>query len=91
MLECGRYPQQLKRRIRGKGGHLSNDDAARLLKKTVDETKHDFRLQWACLCHLSEDNNCPEIARRTHTELLGDMVEIHVASRYGVSDVMEVK
>jgi phosphoribosyl 1,2-cyclic phosphodiesterase len=91
MLEYGRYPQQLKKRIRGKGGHLSNYDAARLLRSTVDETKENFRLQWACLCHLSEDNNCPDVARRTHQELLGDLLEIHVASRYSVSDVMEVK
>ena len=91
MLEHGRYPQQLKKRIRGKGGHLSNDDAALLLKETVEQTSDDFRLQWACLCHLSEDNNTPDVARRTHQRLLGDMVEIHVASRYDVSDVMEVK
>ena len=91
MLEHGRYPQQLKKRIRGNGGHLSNEDAAILLRKTVDETKDNFRLQWACLCHLSEDNNTPEVARETHQRLLGDMVEIHVASRYDVSNVMEVK
>ena len=91
MLEHGRYPRQLKNRIRGKGGHLSNAEAARLLRCTVDETKDDFRLQWACLCHLSEDNNCPDIARKTHQRLLGDQLEIHVASRYQVSQVLEVK
>ena len=91
MLEHGRYPQQLKKRIRGDGGHLSNEDAAQLLRKTVDETSDNFRLQWACLCHLSEDNNSPDVARRTHQRLLGDTIEIHVASRYDVSDVMEVK
>jgi phosphoribosyl 1,2-cyclic phosphodiesterase len=91
MLEHGRYPERLKKRIRGAGGHLSNDDAAELLKQTVAETQQDFRLQWACLCHLSEDNNCPDVARRTHQKLLGDRVEIHVASRYAASDVMEVK
>ncbi|QEG20252.1 MBL fold metallo-hydrolase [Mariniblastus fucicola] len=91
MLEHGRYPQQLKKRIRGNGGHLSNEDAAQLLRNTVDETKDNFRLQWACLCHLSEDNNTPDVARETHQKLLGDLVEIHVASRYDVSDVMEVK
>ena len=42
MLDQGRYPPSLKKRIRGKGGHLSNDDAAELLRETVDETQHDF-------------------------------------------------
>lgn len=91
MLEHGRYPQHLKKRIRGKGGHLSNEDAAILLRKTVDDTSDDLKLQWACLCHLSEDNNTPDVARRTHQQLLGDLLPIHIASRYDVSDVMEVK
>ena len=91
MLEQGRYPQRLKQRIRGKGGHLSNDDSAILLRDAVNETKHDLKLQWACLCHLSEDNNSPDAARETHQRLLGDLLPIHVASRYDVSDVMEVK
>ncbi len=85
MLRHGPYPERLKRRIRGEGGHLSNDDSAQLLAGLKSD-----RLKWACLCHLSEENNAPEIARKTHQELLGDEIEIHVASRFGSSGVFEV-
>ena len=85
MLETGPYPEHLKRRIRGDGGHLSNEDAALLLKHFKSE-----RMKWACLCHLSEENNQPDRARRTHQEILGEEFSIHVASRYDVSEVFEI-
>lgn len=85
MLEYGRYPAHLKRRIRGRGGHISNEEAARLLEQTRGE-----RLKWACLCHLSEDNNRPDIAMQTHKEILGDDFPVYVASRYEVSRVFEI-
>ena len=78
MLAAGYYPESLKRRIRGSGGHLSNEDSARLLSGCDSD-----RLQWACLCHLSEDNNNVEAAVRTHQQWLGDEFPIFVASRYG--------
>ncbi len=90
MLEHGRYPYRLKQRIRGAGGHLSNEDSARLLHSVHGAGKKG-RLQWACLCHLSEDNNTPEVARETHRKLLGDLLPIHVAPRYQTSEVFEVK
>jgi len=85
MLETGPYPDHLKRRIKGDGGHLSNEDAAILLKHCGSE-----RLKWACLCHLSEENNQPERARATHQRILGKDFPIHVASRYDVSEVFEL-
>jgi phosphoribosyl 1,2-cyclic phosphodiesterase len=107
MLEYGRYPDRLKRRIRGSGGHLSNDDSARLLKAVLSESAKPAsssssteeveanevgsRLQWACLCHLSQDNNRPELAKQAHEDVLGDRLPIYVASRTDVSDVMEVR
>lgn len=84
MLETGPYPERLKRRIRGAGGHLSNEDAARLIKES-----RGSRLKWACLCHLSEENNEPERARQTHRKILGDDFPIHIASRYDVSGIFE--
>ena len=86
MLETGPYPERLKRRIRGSGGHLSNEDAALLIRESLSD-----RLQWVCLCHLSEENNEPERARQTHQRLLGSEVPIHVASRYESSGVFEVE
>ncbi|MEL7499944.1 MAG: MBL fold metallo-hydrolase [Planctomycetota bacterium] len=85
MLETGPYPERLKRRIRGNGGHLSNSDAAMLIKETKSE-----RLQWACLCHLSEENNRPERAIETHESILGSDFPIHIASRDDVSEIFEV-
>jgi phosphoribosyl 1,2-cyclic phosphodiesterase len=85
MLETGPYPEHLKRRISGDGGHLSNEDAALLLKQTGTE-----RMKWACLCHLSEENNEPERARATHQRILGDDFPVHVASRYDASEMLEL-
>jgi len=90
MLRRGPYPEFLKRRIVGDGGHLSNDESAGLLSETLQDEAASKRLQWACLCHLSEQNNEPELARRTHEELLGDQLPIYVASRYRASDEMEI-
>ena len=85
MLETGPYPAHLKRRIKGQGGHLSNKDSAILLKRFASE-----RLKWACLCHLSEENNEPDRARAIHDEILDGKFPIHVASRYDVSEVYEL-
>jgi len=84
MLETGRYPEFLKARIRGSGGHLSNAECADLLAAAGTD------LRWACLAHLSEENNAPDIAMAVHRETLGEAFLLHVASRYGPSDVLEV-
>ena len=57
MLMEGPYPWFLKRRIDGRHGHLSNDDAAALL----DRLRHPG-LKWVGLSHLSGENNTPEAA-----------------------------
>ena len=58
MLEGGPYPVSLKRRVGGMLGHLSNDQAAALLRQTnVD------RLQHLVLSHLSEQNNTVMLAQ----------------------------
>jgi len=86
MLKDGPYPEDLKRRIVGKGGHISNDESALLLKR--HGTK---RLQWACLAHLSADNNQPDVALSTHHRVNGNHVPLLVADRYGPTGVFEVK
>lgn len=85
MLLEGPYPEFLKTRIQGPGGHLSNFEAAELLAAV------GTRLQWACLAHLSEQNNDPKLALRTHREILGHRLPLHVASRYHATDVLEVE
>lgn len=65
MLACSSYPYPLKRRIRGDFGHLSNEDSARECVHLIQGgTTRLF------LAHLSEQNNLPEIARRTAKALL---------------------
>lgn len=57
MLENGRYPFALKQRIAGPFGHLSNSESARFLAENYrPEIKNIM------LCHLSENNNTPELA-----------------------------
>lgn len=85
MLEHGTYPDFLKARIRGPRGHLSNDESAGLLRCAAGG-----RLQWACLAHLSEENNTPELALQVHRGILGRQLRLCVASRYEVGPVLEV-
>jgi phosphoribosyl 1,2-cyclic phosphodiesterase len=85
MLAHGPYPAFLKERIEGPGGHISNFEAAEVLKSSTSP-----RMKWACLAHLSKDNNTPELAVKTHRQVLGKRLPIWVATRYGASQVMEV-
>jgi phosphoribosyl 1,2-cyclic phosphodiesterase len=85
MLANGSYPDFVKARIRGSGGHLSNIECAELLAAAFDH-----RLRWACLGHLSEHNNTPALALRTHREVLGECVALQVASRYQAGQILEV-
>ncbi len=57
MLRDGPYPWALKQRIRSAHGHLSNEQAAALLSDLAWEG-----LECVFLAHLSETNNCPQIA-----------------------------
>lgn len=60
MLETGPYPYYLKRRIMGDFGHLSNENAGRLLNCILND-----RLKYIMLGHLSKENNMPELAFET--------------------------
>ena len=60
MVQVGPYPYQLKRRILGDRGHLSNELSGQLLKKIAHN-----KLQGVVLGHLSKDNNIPELAYET--------------------------
>ncbi len=65
MLASGPYPQRLKDRVGGGLGHLSNAQAAGLVRVVQRE-----RLQHLVLTHLSEQNNTPELARAAICEAL---------------------
>lgn len=68
MLLNGPYPQYLKKRVLGQGGHLSNKACAELIHDFYHKgTKHLF------LCHLSAENNTPDIAYTTASNALRSM------------------
>lgn len=60
MLAAGSYPEYLKHRIRSDNGHLDNAVTAEYLSRIYSPA-----LKNIFLCHLSKDNNTPEIALRT--------------------------
>jgi phosphoribosyl 1,2-cyclic phosphodiesterase len=86
LLLNGPYPQQLKNRIAGKRGHLSNADSAHLLASSLSS-----QLQWICLGHLSAQNNSPELALATHRDRHGDRFPIYCADRDGATQLPIVK
>ena len=66
MLEKGPYSYYLKRRVRSEEGHLSNMQAADLIKKSLKD-KNEF----VFLAHLSHENNTEKLAYMTvYKELL---------------------
>lgn len=60
MLATGPYPIYLKKRIMGGRGHLDNAICAECLSQHLTPATRNV---W--LCHLSEENNRPDIARKT--------------------------
>ncbi|MBO7563158.1 MAG: MBL fold metallo-hydrolase [Bacteroidales bacterium] len=60
MLEEGDYTYVLKERIRSGSGHLSNSEAAQALKDIWKNRQAS--LSRIFLCHLSDNNNTPELA-----------------------------
>jgi phosphoribosyl 1,2-cyclic phosphodiesterase len=65
MLLDGKYPEYLKARIQTENGHMDNVQTARFLQEIINPN-----LKYIFLCHLSKDNNTPEIALHTVEEAL---------------------
>jgi phosphoribosyl 1,2-cyclic phosphodiesterase len=77
MLQNGRYPSYLKRRIMDEKGHLSNQQCGDLLNHVVGPKTQDI-----VLVHLSEENNDPLLALETSMDALhnsGHDVNLHVS------------
>ncbi|MCQ4636885.1 MBL fold metallo-hydrolase [Anaerovorax odorimutans] len=90
---CG-YPYQTKRRILGDHGHLSNVTAGKCICKLMEVKDKARRV---LLGHLSHQNNEPELAKMTITNILqeediyiGDRLQMEVMLRDCVSAVYEV-
>ncbi len=85
MLDTGGYPAVLKARIRGPRGHLSNDDAASLVRACRRR-----RPRWMAVAHLSEENNSPDLAISVQHDVLGRDYPVYQASRYETSELLTV-
>ena len=92
MLMMGPYPAYLKGRIRGENGHLSNKDSARLVAEYASPS-----LKQIWLCHLSEENNHPELARKTYESVLREYglivgldFKVDVLKRKVPSEIIEI-
>ena len=57
LLETGRYPYSVKRRVAGDWGHLNNQQSASLLAELNTE-----RIQRLVVAHISEQNNRRDLA-----------------------------
>ena len=76
MLMDGPYPYDLKLRIRGKRGHLSNRECADLCAELAGQGTTHF-----LLAHLSEENNHPDLAfDETFSALAGCDFTLRIAS-----------
>lgn len=75
MLRMGRYPWNVKRRILGDSGHVSNEDCGLALTDVItNRTKRIY------LAHLSLDNNMKDLARMSVDSVLrerGIVIDIH--------------
>ena len=67
MLEVGPYPYELKRRILGEFGHLSNDSSGKLIKSLLND-----HIRGLMLGHLSKENNFEELAYETVKQEISD-------------------
>jgi len=76
LLENGRYPYYLKKRIRGGKGHLSNPQALDLFK-----TYRPPFMSHLLLSHLSAENNHPDLVQSLF-DAHANGIEIIVASRF---------
>jgi len=92
MLQMGPYPYDLKKRIMGRHGHLSNEDAREVAVALAESGTTQI-----ILGHLSKENNypalalqCTEIGLRVAGIETGEAVRVMVASRDGNSGMFSV-
>ena len=79
MLQMGRYPWSIKRRILSDVGHVSNEDAAIAMSDVIEQKETQIYLS-----HLSRDNNMKDLARMSVEQTLqtcgivaGEFVHLH--------------
>lgn len=82
-------PWATKQRISGRHGHLSNEQTAELVQFLAHDDLHHV-----VLGHLSDDCNCPDVAKKKITAALLEAgvnhVSVHCASRHDPMPWLEV-
>ena len=84
MLDKGRYPYYLKKRIRGGKGHLSNKQALEIFT-----TYRPPFMSHLLLAHLSRDNNSPALVQELFDQHANG-TQIVVASRFEETAVYHI-
>ncbi|MDR0420103.1 MAG: MBL fold metallo-hydrolase [Prevotellaceae bacterium] len=85
MLDKSKYPVVLQQRIKANTGHLSNRQTAEFLSENINE-----KLTHIWLCHLSRENNIPELAYTSVADKLKEKdikTNLYVLPRTSPSDV----
>ena len=92
MLQMGKYPWSIKRRILSDVGHVSNEDATVAMSEVVFDKPTQIYLS-----HLSKDNNMKELARLSVTQTLqscgiitGEFVHLHDTDAFEPTKLVEV-
>ena len=95
MTDAGSVTEEMKTkdRIISPNGHLSNKECGQVLAENMSE-----QLKHVWLCHLSEENNHPELARKTVDAILrsygiipGKDIQLEVLKRKMPSEVYELE
>ena len=91
ILKYSKYPYQLKQRIAGPDGHLSNYNSGDLVSKLMKTG-----LSSVMLGHLSKENNFPELAYKTVVEEIisnhhdENDIKVGIAKRDGPSGLIDI-
>jgi phosphoribosyl 1,2-cyclic phosphodiesterase len=84
MLEQGPYPWELKQRIRGRLGHLSNEASRDLLSGVFSP-----QLEHVVVAHMSETNNRPDRALACLQEAVDcDAIRFTLAEQHAAGDMI---
>ena len=83
LMKNPNYPYQIKQRILGDRGHLSNNQCKDYLKKIIGD-----RTKCVVLAHLSEQNNDPSLALNNLSDI--NNIKIMIATQNESTELIEV-
>lgn len=85
MLMNGRYQYYTKIRIVGDRGHLSNEKSSEFISEVMGENTKNI-----ILIHLSEENNTPELAKKSFNNKIKKDMNIYISSQKDRTDLISV-